>query len=735
VRRYLLSPHLVSFSLVTLATLIPAVIILAYFHGRPGRKRWTMTEKIGIPSNLVLTVFLLVFLFQGRNLGATTTTISLVDEQGKKIERQVPKSEFRKKLVVFSLDNESGDSDLDWLSHALPDMLRYDLSQDIYLNISSLYDISEDLRDEGYPDANAIPMTLKRKITSERYMDYFTAGQILKSDRQPSVRMSLYDTRTAKLVAENTFTGNDIFSLVDEISFWLKKSLEVPDVHIANTTDLPVSEIMTASLPALKSLYRGLDEYVLKDNREEGLRLTREAAETDTTFAYAYIRLYAFNLFSTRMEEAMQALMSVMKYLHKLPEHTRFGVKHDYYYQIKQDPEMSMDVARNWAELYPDDIQAHEVLAARYMILNQKENELAEYKEILHLDPGQYDYILKIGELSGDQGRFDEALKYYTIYADKFPNSPKSYSSLGRLCFTYGDYEQARSYYNQALLIEPGDISIRLSLANVNIELGEFSKALDNFNEILADCDSPQERYAVYRQMEDYFFLRGQLDRGIEAMELKISEQEKYDDPVEILSNRIDAAERYAKAGMTDKAMEIMESIEKQLQPPFDYLVPFGYLFLYLELGDKDNLEKYLPVVEKYTKERELWIYQIYLFYVRGRLYELKGDYDLALLQYDKALALEPVNKSLHFYIGRCYRMLNDWKKAEKNLLELLQVHPYWPEKLSELGFIYAAWGRNDKAREYLTKALAVWEDADPGFQPAKKAREKLAETEASAVR
>ncbi|MDF1560432.1 MAG: tetratricopeptide repeat protein [Bacteroidales bacterium] len=731
-KKYLLSPHLVSFCMVALAAMIPAVIILAYFHGKQGRKRWTKAEKIGIPSNLVAAVLLLVLLFHGRNLGATTTTVSFVDEQGKEVDRLVPKSEFRKKLLVFSMENNSGDNDLDWLAHAMPDMLSYDLSQDIYLNIRSVYDISDNLREEGYPDAISVPMTLKKKIASEKHMDYFTAGQIKGQDGLLSAEIYIHDTRTTKLLAENTFTGRDIFTMVDNMTIWIKEALGIPEAHIENTVDLPVAEITTMSVPALKNLYHGLDEYMLKENREIGLTFIRQAIEADTTFAYAYRNLYAFSIQATKLEEAMRALISLMTYIHKLPENDRFDVKHDYYFHIKQDPEMSMEVARNWAELYPEDIKAHEVLAMRYMMLNQKENELAEYEAILTLDPGQYDYLLTIGDIHKNQGRFDEALKYYQRYADVFPGQSKSFTRLGSLYSRYGDNGQATKYYNKALLIDPDDISIQLSLAGIRIELGKFGEALNDLNDILEKCTNHQERYAVYNTMEDFFFLRGEFERGIEKMELKIAEQEKYDDPINVLSSRIDATESYAKAGKTERALNIIADIEKQLMPPFDYLVPFGYLIIYIQMEDIKNIEKYLPIVEEYISERELWMYQVFLFFYRAKLSELKGRYDIALQQYEKAGELEPGNKSIDYYIGHCYRILKDYKRAERHLLDLLSVHPYWPEELSELGFIYADRGKEDKAIEYLQKALFVWENADPGYKPAVIAREKLAELESA---
>ena len=53
VDQYVLSPHLVTLSLVVLASLLPSVMVVAYFHGEPGRQGWTRAEKVAIPLNLV----------------------------------------------------------------------------------------------------------------------------------------------------------------------------------------------------------------------------------------------------------------------------------------------------------------------------------------------------------------------------------------------------------------------------------------------------------------------------------------------------------------------------------------------------------------------------------------------------------------------------------------------------------------------------------------------------------
>ena len=76
---------------------------------------------------------------------------------------------------------------------------------------------------------------------------------------------------------------------------------------------------------------------------------------------------------------------------------------------------------------------------------------------------------------------------------------------------------------------------------------------------------------------------------------------------------------------------------------------------------------------------------------------------------------------------------MNDYREAEENLLELLSIHPCWPDELYELGLIYAEWGKEEKALEYLNQAMTVWEEADPDYEPTTMARELLSDLHANA--
>lgn len=64
--------------LITLLLMLPSVVMLAWFHGRPGKERDSLarTEKIGIPANPVLCVVGLAALFAGEDLGSVTAAES-----------------------------------------------------------------------------------------------------------------------------------------------------------------------------------------------------------------------------------------------------------------------------------------------------------------------------------------------------------------------------------------------------------------------------------------------------------------------------------------------------------------------------------------------------------------------------------------------------------------------------------------------------------------------------------
>ena len=733
VNRYVLSPNLTEVAIVVLISFIPTIMLLAYFHGKPGRDRWTRMEKVGIPLNLVLTGTLVFFIFSGQELGAASKTVTVLDEQGNQIERVIPKSQFRKKVALFFFSNETGNSELDWLQYGFVTLLEFDFVQDLFMDIRSGYygtagiatPVYEKMKKAGFEKGIDLPLTLQKKIADELHLNYFASGSFSKKNDSFTMTVSLHETKNGKLISKNSFTGANVFQLVDEVSLKLKQDLEVPAKHLDEVNDLPVSEIFTNSIPAMKSYTAGLNATLFEQNWASAQKNLELAVKEDPSFAMGYVMLKLVYLFTNQNQKRAEVFGPLMQHLYKLPERFQLFVKSDYYF-LKQDPEKQLSVIKMLVSLYPEDVLSRSILALFYQLRNRKDEALAEYKRILEIDPEQDEVVRAVGRFHKQRGEFDEALKYFKQYSEKFPNDIKSYQNIGGVYLTLGDYKQAKTYYEKVLLFEPENISTLATLAGIEALMGNFEQSLTQIQDALTLCKTAKDKFKVYKSIESYYEMRGQINKALEYMHLKLTELDKFSPPLLALSEKIDALEKYVVAGQKETAFAKARELEAQLSPPFNEAIPFGYLQIYIELGDAEKAEEAIAGADAYIKKFQFEINRPIVLNGQGRVHEIRGEFEQAIQSYQKQLELEPTEAKIHRNVGRCYRQLKDYKKAEEHLQKTLQRYPFSAKTLYELALVFSEDGETEKALQHLQKAVKIWENADADYKYATQAKEKL---------
>lgn len=727
VNRYLLSPYLLDFSLVAWATMIPTVLMLAWFHGAPGADQWTKAEKIGIPANFALAAVLLISLFGGKDLGAATAAVSVETDEGETIERSVPKAEFLKSFALYFFDNVSGDTALDWLQHGVPFAVLFDLQQDVFIDSRGADALQPRLRQEGYRDQLDVPLTLKREIADHLHLARFVAGTVDAEGGQIVITTSLYETRRGKLLQQRTFAGSDLFGLVDSITVQLKRDLEVPTRHIEEATDLPVSEILTASPAAYRHFVVGQRAAHVENDWEAAARNWENAVAEDPRFAFGHWSLFAAYTQQNESEKAEQALQSVMGLLYKLPERIQLGVKVNYYI-VRQDADKVRTAAEMHAELFPQDIGAQILLANIYGANNETERAISVLNRAMELDPSQTDLLLMIGRNYEYEGDFEAALDHYLRYADESPDDPGAFTQLGDFHRLLGDYQAALEGYGKALVIDPGDVSAMVRQAGVKRDIGRFQEAEADYEEALQASVTPEQRRQVYQALLHYHQMRGQPRRAVDYMHLGWGELEQYEGPFGVLQEKLQNLDTYVEAGQVDVALDSLASFRAQLPETFDVLLPLGHLEVYLALEDADSIEVAIPGIERLIEAYGIEVLRPMALHARGRVLELRGACDEALPYYREALELSPAQRGVHLELGRCYRKLGNFEEALDHLTRRLEVRPFSPEAHYEIALVYAERGDRDKALEHLRTALDVWSEAEPGYEPAREARDKLAE-------
>jgi tetratricopeptide (TPR) repeat protein/tRNA A-37 threonylcarbamoyl transferase component Bud32 len=725
VERFVWSPHLPTFGLVALVTLLPMVAIVAYHRSRGDQESWKLI-RFGVPANVFVAVVILWLLFGSTDLGAATTTVVVEDEDGNTMERVVPKSEFRKNVLLFPFDN-TGDSTDDWLQHGIPAALDVDLEQDMFIQIRTSDELVEDYRRRGYPTGLDLPLTLKRELASGAHVPLFVSGTYSVVEGETQIVVSLYETQRGKLIAERSYAGADIFALTDEMSLQLKRDLEVPAQHIDDAEDLPLADLLTGSEDAFKQLTEAYRAVVFDQDWQGAATAVRASLGLDSTNAYAHLLHYGVALLSNDRANAASAIESAMRHSYKLPERTRYQVKFQYY-DFNQEAEKSLAVAEMRVDLFPDDIEGRVILAGLYGLRDRIPDAMAQYEAILSTDPSQTVYLRRLGSLSRARGDFEQAEDYFQRYANEHPDEPESYTSLADLQRLQGEFDAAKSMYEKALLLEPNDVAVMVSLATLERHFGNSAGSLEQLDATLMEARTAQDSVEVLSALGNAYEFGGRMNETVAYLERWLAIAQTFSPPIQILSQQLGSLDKYVGASQVEKARAILMGVEQQLQPPFDQLGSIGRMRLALALEDADAIEAALPGLEALISGLGVQALQPLVIHARARVLELRDDCEQATPLYRDELDTNPTATSVYTDIGRCQRKLGDTRSAEQSLRQRLTASPFDPMTHYELALVFADRGDTGQAIHHLETALAAWENADPGYQPAQRARDELEE-------
>ncbi len=724
--RMVLSPHLVDLLIVFLLMMAPAVALVAYLRAEL-RRGWLRTAQIGVTANLIVSAVLLVFLFQGKDLGAVTTSLTVQDEEGISTERVVPKSEFRRRLVVFFLENETGQPSRDWWRYAVPQLLSVDLAQDTFLEVGSGYLFAEDMAQAGYESGAQLPLSLQQKFAERAFMRNFVTGSIrLDQDSQAQVLLSLYQTRGPRLISEHVYSAEDPISMIDEASLQLKADLGVPAGHIESVRDLPVSEVWTGSIPALEMATEAANAALLTKDWVRGIQLWEDAIDQDPAFAGAYLMLIQGYVFANQVSRHASIFPEIMKHLHRLPERLQFVVK-SAYYEHKKEPEKQFRVLKMWSELYPEDNQAHKSLAFIYFARRQFDQAIRQYEEILENDPNQQLVLNEIGNLYRHQGALEKSLEYHLRYAEVFPRRPGAQIELARDYVRMAEFERALEHYEKALVMDPSQIDVTVAMSHVERRRGRLEEGTRLAQEALEASKTPRDSAEALRALSIDARFSGRTREALGYKRQAAIEAAKYLPPLQAAFERIDALGLITQVEGKESALKEADRLRKQLGPPMNLLASLGIAEIYFESEDAQGAEAELAQLESWMDTYSVDVYRPAALQIRGRIHELQSKYDIALDVYRELLQKDPTRASTYRQIGRCLRRLEQVEEARENLKSAFRYSPHDPRNHYEMALIYQDLGKGQAAVEHLESALDIWKGADPEFKPAQKARAALA--------
>ncbi len=735
VGRWVLSPHITDFVVASWLLMIPAVALLAWTHGAPGRDRWTRLEIGGIAANLIVAAAVMFGLFQGRDLGAATTTVTVLDEDGRSVERDIPKREFMRRVAVFAFVNESDDSGLDWLQLGAPWSLTLDLEQDDW--IRPVTGFAEELSGEGPFSPTHLPLSQQRELALDRFLDYLIVGSIQGSGDSLVLGSRLYDAKTGTMMAERVFEGSHPLDLVDRVSSQLREDLDIPSGHVARTADLPVRELLSDSLVAVRAFLQA--EYAEGRDAAANLRLLAAATGTDSTFALAQAALGEAYIAFNQPEDAYAAYEAALRHEYRLSERSRFEVKARYY-QITRQPEKTLAIARMRTDLYPTDPSAWDVLGI--VLINQADNEGAveAFEQGRVLDPSSWSRVQLLGQAYMNAGRMDEAERTYQRHADRYPERLAPIRAIGGMYLQQGRFTPAAGQFEKALLVDPNDFPSLVAMADISERTADFEKARAFYDRAISASRTTDQMWQVGGRLVAHFDLQGMTDSAIARNEALSGYIRSSQGRVPELQHRLNTIALYPRAGRPAQARALLDTLRSELEPPLTLLVPVAEALLLRELGQGERLEAKIPEARRLYEELGYASLEWTMLYLEAEARRLQGRCADAIPMFEQAAGAMQVGLlgetdvglggNPWLGLGMCFRELGRHGDASNALGESYSRLPADARVLLQLAYLYRDMGDRVEALRYLNGAVHVWRNADPDHVLAAEANALLSEWE-----
>jgi len=724
--RFLLSPHLTNLVLLLLLMMLPSVALFTWFHGRRGPDQWRRAEKIFIPLNTIMTIAVLTALFAGRDLGAMTTTVTVEDPEGNAVERVVPKSEFRKSLVLFPFSVEEGGEDTVALAYGVLKVLGVDMVQDMFIDLRPPALYRDKARSAGY-EVSEVPRPLKRRITRELNIQYFLDGTFGYDGSVFRFSVLLHDAERGGLVAERSYEGADPMELIDAAAVQLRKDLGLPARYVNEGLDLPARDHATASIEALRS-YGEADRLLLEQDDFEAARTElQRAVELDPSFATAAFILYQLGVLSGDIPVATAAIRTTMDHLYRMPERFQFAVRAEWYGMQRNLPK-AFAVYEMWAELYPQDLNAQLYTAQIRNLQGDPAGALEAFQKALALDPSRLDIVERVGELNEQLGRPDAARAAYERITEARPRHHNGFILLGKLESRAGNHEAARALYERASLLESEGVEVISALAALHTDVGEFEAAEAAYERALAAAKTPQQRFDVLRQVRGYHAYRGAFGRALDYQLQSEAEGLAFQPPLAQIRSQLLGLRTYVQAGRNEEALQRLDELTGQLQPPTDSLIPIGRIAVHAVREDAESLALALDDARAMLERTGMNVLERDILYGEGRLHEIRGEWQAAINAYQEERRVSPTDTDIPQQLGRAYRAMGDLAAAEQHLRATLTARPSHGRANYELALVYAERGRGADAVRHLERAAATWAPADEAYEYPRLAREKLAQ-------
>ena len=354
----------------------------------------------------------------------------------------------------------------------------------------------------------------------------------------------------------------------------------------------------------------------------------------------------------------------------------------------------------------------------------QLEQAALHYKEVVQYDPQAERFHEKWIRLLLQTGQLDEVVRASQNALSRFPDNEDIEMILADVLASRGMVEEAITHYDRVSQISSENARAPLLKGSLLEGLGQFNRALDEFKKgAMIEPNNPLLQFYLGRA-----YLRlSQLQEAEKSLEKAVSLKPN------LLQARHHLAWVFESQGKNVEALKEYGLLLK-LKPENDFIKnrvsqlhasgslspdrPPGLEGIPPGLAKQPNIHMRIATIyfEQTLYMEALGEFQLVLaehdfkdpHVLMARIYEIHGRLDIAVKEFEKLRKLEPESIDIILYTARLYSLMKQTQNSVTLLIKAVEMEPDNDQLHHSLALAYMAQNENDKAIEYMSKALAL---------------------------
>ena len=289
---------------------------------------------------------------------------------------------------------------------------------------------------------------------------------------------------------------------------------------------------------------------------------------------------------------------------------------------------------------------------------------------------------LMLGKSFEELGKTPEAIKYFVAAANLEPNNVLLRENLGRIYFENKDFKNAIEVFNKIVMAYPDNLKARSYLGAALQSTDNYLSAIEQYNYVL---NYTSDEYSIVKNIGDSWLAIGQLEKAsesyVKALEIDPNVPNLYADLAFISRQREDFS-------------TAIDSYKKALE--FKYNSEWQRGLAYSYWSNKQELD----AIYAFDKVED--------YAISGFIFQTRGQFDEAILSYEKAISNNPKDHKVRFNLAQIYYSQNDLAKASEAYEALLEQKPNDSEVIFLLASIRQEQDDLDAAMAYYDEIIRI---------------------------